>query len=261
MFYVNVDNREAYTPEVAYVDRSYLYNERETIANFNSKIAVFGGSYSVISTCRAAKKKWREQLLCDVTTYGIGGAGFIYEASSGTCIQTQVDGAIASGIKYDVWIFWTSTNDFTHGVRPGDPTDYTTHDNYEPTKITIKTQTSEDNGATMSGGINSCIRKVLSYYPDAKVYIFTPLRFFSETYGYDPYSEEKNNLGYSFKEYSEAIKNCADMYNIPVFDQWNIMGINIFNYAGYFNRDKLHMNEAGYSRIGDMQAQFLKNGI
>lgn len=259
-FIVNINNWGIYTPEVNYISRSYLYNERKSILNFGKKIAVFGGSHSVREESREAKKHWRQNLLCDVYTYSWGGAGFIYAQTLNQNIQKQVDDALASGIMHDIYIFWGSTNDCTHDVEPGSPTDYTVHDNYDSSKIVTKTDSSISTG-TLCGGFNACIKKILTANPKAIIYILLPLRFFDRDYGYDPYSVGTNGVGKRFTDYVNALKELGEYNNIKVFDQWELMSINSFNYTDFYISDNLHLNEMAYDRLGYAQAQFLKNGI
>ena len=45
-----------------------------------------------------------------------------------------------------------------------------------------------------------------------------------------------------------------------MLDQFNLQGINEFNVENFYMKDKLHMNEDGYRRIGPVQAAFLADG-
>ena len=69
-----------------------------------------------------------------------------------------------------------------------------------------------------------------------------------------------NKTGKTFADYIEGQKACCAYYGIPVLDQFNLQGINEFNVEQFYMGDKLHMNEAGYRRIGPVQAAFLADG-
>ena len=211
--------------------------------NYGKSIGVFGGSLSVRQESEVAKQIWKDMLNVTVKNYGVGGAGF--SSTAGTSIQTQVDGA---GV-HDIYVLWASTNDCTLSKEVGEWTDYTRFDNYDESKLT-----------TQCGGINYCIKKLYEKNPNAEIYFFTGLRFFSAEYGYNPYSKTTNGAGKTFSEYVEAQKRCCEYNGIPVLDQFNLQGIGLFNYTLYYNSDKLHMNEEGYKKIGYIQAEFLKNG-
>ena len=211
--------------------------------NYGKSIAVFGGSLSVNNESDAAKQLWANLLNAEVTTYGVGGAGF--SNKQGYSLQKQVEDA---GV-YDVYVLWASTNDYTNSRECGTWKDYTAYDNYDPRKL-----------ATQCGGINYCIKTLLEKNPDAEIYFFTSLRFFGADAGHNPFSTEPNKTGKTFADYIEGQKACCAYYGIPVLDQFNLQGINEFNVEQFYVGDKLHMNEAGYRRIGPVQAAFLADG-
>ena len=211
--------------------------------NYGKSIAVFGGSLSVNAESDAAKQLWADLLNAEVTSYGVGGAGF--SADQGYSIQRQVDTA---GV-YDVYILWASTNDYTNSRECGSWTDYTAFDNYDPERL-----------HTQCGGINYCIRKLLEKNPRAEIYFLTSLRFFGSDAGHNPFSDQPNHTGKNFAAYIEAQKACCAYYGIPVLDQFQLQEINEFNVDQYYLGDRLHMNEDGYRRIAPVQARFIANG-
>ena len=212
-------------------------------SNYGKSIAVFGGSLSVNKESDAAKQIWADLLNADVTTYGVGGAGFAI--SKGYSLQKQVDTA---GV-YDVYVLWASTNDFTGNKECGTWKDYTEFDGYDEARLD-----------TQCGGINYCIRKLREKNPDAEIYFFTSLRFFRRDSGYNPFSTDVNEAGKTFAEYVQAQIECCRYHGVPVLDQFSLQGVDIHNYEQYYLRDKLHMNEDGYRRVGPLQASFLANG-
>ena len=211
--------------------------------NYGKSIAVFGGSLSVNDESDAAKQLWANLLNAEVTTYGVGGAGF--SDKQGYTLQKQVEDA---GV-YDVYVLWASTNDYTNSRECGTWQDYTVFDNYDKRKLT-----------TQCGGINYCIKTLLEKNPKAEIYFFTSLRFFGVDAGHNPFSREPNKTGKTFADYIEGQKACCAYYGIPVLDQFNLQGINEFNVELYYVGDKLHMNEDGYRKIGPVQASFLADG-
>lgn len=211
--------------------------------NYGKRIAVFGGSLSVNKESDAAKQIWADLLNAEVTTYGVGGAGFSID--QGYSLQKQVDTA---GV-YDVYVLWASTNDYNNSRECGTWQDYTTFDGYDKSKL-----------HTQCGGINYCIKTLLEKNPRAEIYFFTSLRFFGADAGHNPFSTDPNRTGKTFADYIEGQKACCAYYGIPVLDQFNLQGINEFNVGEYYLGDKLHMNEEGYRRIGPVQADFLSVG-
>ena len=211
--------------------------------NWGKSIAVFGGSLSVNKESDAAKQIWADLLNAEVTTYGVGGAGF--SRSQGYTIQRQVDTA---GM-YDVYVLWASTNDFNGNHECGTWKDYSEYDGYDPARL-----------ETQCGGINYCIRRLREKNPKAEIYFFTSLRFFGRDSGHNPYSTDVNATGKSFAEYVQAQIECCRLHGVPVLDQFSLQGVDIHNYERFYLGDKLHMNEDGYRRIGPLQAAFIANG-
>ena len=211
--------------------------------NYGKTIAVFGGSLSVNPESDAAKQCWADLLNAEVTTYGVGGAGF--SSRQGYSLQKQVEEA---GV-YDVYVLWASTNDYTNNRECGTWKDYTALDGYDKRKL-----------ATQCGGINYCIKTLLEKNPDAEIYFFTSLRFFGADAGNNPFSTQPNQTGKTFADYVDAQKACCAYYGIPVLDQFNLQGINAFNADRFYLEDKLHLSEAGYRRIAPVQAEFLADG-
>lgn len=211
--------------------------------NYGKTIAVFGGSLSVNKESDSAKQLWADMLNARVTTYGVGGAGF--SKLQGHTLQQQVREA---GV-YDVYVLWASTNDYNNNRECGQWTDYTEFDGYDESKLD-----------TQCGGINYCIKTLLEKNPKAEIYFFTSLRFFGKEDGYNPFSSKTNQTGSNFARYIEAQKECCAHYCIPVLDQFNLQGINIFNCDQYYLPDKLHMTDDGYRKIAPVQVEFLANG-
>ena len=211
--------------------------------NYGKRIAVFGGSLSVNKESDEAKQIWADLLNAHVVSYGVPGAGFAL--SKGYSIQRQVDTA---GV-FDVYVLWASTNDFTGNKECGSHNDYSPSDSFDSSRLD-----------TQCGGINYCIKKLREKNPEAEIYFFTSLRFFSRDSGHNPYSSDVNKIGKTFAEYVEAQIECCRSQGVPVFDQFNIQGVGPDNFDIYYSDDKLHLNEKAYRKIGYKQAAFLSNG-
>lgn len=205
-----------------------------------TRIAVFGGSLSVKPQSDAAKQLWADALDAEVTTYGVGGAGF--SSSKGYSLQRQVDTA---GV-YDIYVLWASTNDFTGNKECGSWKDYSAADGYDASRLD-----------TQCGGINYCIHKLREKNPEAKILFFTSLRFFTRDSGYNPYSTDANKTGKTFAEYVQAQKECCLYHGVPVLDQFSLQDVGIENFERFYLSDKLHMTEEGYRRIAPAQVSFI----
>lgn len=198
-------------------------------------IAVFGGSLSSKRESDTAKQIWADKLGADVTTYGVGGAGF--GAAAGYTLQKQVEEA---GV-HDIYVLWASTNDFGKGISIGTP--------------------GVEDRSTQCGGIEYCIRRIYEKNPRARIVFFTSLPFFRNDGGYNPGSEMKGKAGFTFNEYVVAQRACCAIHGIPVLDQFVESGLGPYNFQNYYNPDKLHLSDEGYRYISVLQLDFLSRFI
>ena len=201
--------------------------------NYGKSVAVFGGSVSVIPASDLAKNMWKEQLGMTVTNFGVGGAGF--SSLQGKSLQQQVDEA---GV-FDIYILWASTNDYTNKRDVGSYTDYTEFDGFDQNKL-----------VTQAGGINYCIKKIYEINPNAQIYFFTSSKAFNDRGAYDPFAED------GMADYVTIQKKICQLHGIPFLDQFEKGAYTIYNKDLYYT-DPIHMNEAGYIKLGELQVAFL----
>ena len=201
--------------------------------NYGKSVAVFGGSVSVIPASDSAKNMWKERLGMSITNFGVGGAGF--SSLQGKSLQQQVDEA---GV-FDIYILWASTNDYTNKREVGSYMDYTEFDNFDEAKLT-----------TQAGGINYCIKKIYELNPSAKIYFFTSSKAFNDRGAYDP------EVADGMVRHVDMQKQICELHGIPYLDQFTLGGYNVYNKERYYV-DPLHMNGAGYQKLGELQVAFL----
>lgn len=201
--------------------------------NYGKSVAVFGGSVSVIPPSDSAKILWEERLGMRVTNYGFPGAGF--SSLQGKSLQRQVDEA---GV-FDIYILWASTNDYTNKREIGSYTDYTEFDGFDEKKLT-----------TQAGGINYCIRKIYALNPKAQIYFFTSSKAFNDRGAYDP------SVSDGMAGYVDMQKQICELHGIPYLNQFTLGGYNMYNKDLYYS-DPIHMNGAGYQKLGELQVAFL----
>jgi lysophospholipase L1-like esterase len=221
-----------------YANNGFSQNKLEPLSlkesfNYGKSVAVFGGSVSVIPPSDSAKILWKRYLGMSITNYGVPGAGF--SSLQGKSLQQQVDGA---GV-FDIYILWASTNDYTNKREIGLYTDYTEFDGYNKEKLT-----------TQAGGINYCIKKIYELNPHATIYFFTSSKAFNDRGGYDPFYEQ------GMVKYVDMQKKICELHGIPFLDQFTLGGYTIYNKDLYY-RDPIHMNVAGYKKLGELQVSFL----
>ncbi len=239
-----------------------MEQELSSSSNWGKRVQVFGGSLSVLPQSETAKELWRTHLGMDVQSCGRGGAGFALDESQPdvnmasnnglefhadkNSIQRQVWWYASS--KYDIYVLWASTNDYTMNFPMGSPTDYTEADGYDKGKL-----------GTQCGGMNYCIRHLRKLNPKAEIYIFSSLPFFEHDGGYRADSGVRNKTGHSFHEYVQAQREVAALQGIPFLDQFSLPGFDTDHESLYYI-DKYHLTEVGYLHLAPYQLYFLATG-
>jgi len=176
-----------------------------------------------------------------IDVYAVGGAGF---RKTSNTIQTQVNTACAeTSPKYDIYIFWASSNDLWAGTSEiGTALDYTESDGFDESKL-----------STQNGGINYCIKKIYEKNPNAKICFLTSIRIFCTPGGYD--INAKDN--YALIKFVDGQIACCKQWGIPYLDQFRNFELNLLNKSTYVQADNLHLNDNGYDLIKNMQVDFL----
>lgn len=212
----------------------------ETSRNSGKSVAVFGGSLSSLPESNIAKGLWKKYLHMNIKTYGKGGHGF-------ATIQGNIQNQVNQAAKHDIYILWGSTNDYVTERPLGKVTDYTEYDDFDTTKL-----------ESQCGGINYCIKRLREINPQATIYLFTSLKFFTVDCGYKITPTNNNGQNYLY-DYVQKQKECARLQNISYLDQWEAQEGRITrdNFSNYYLEDGFHMSEAGYFDIGIHQLLFL----
>lgn len=202
-----------------------VYFSETTYINVYDKytIGVFGGSLSSTPESESAKTIWLDSLGSNrfkIETKGTGGAG--YSGLTKNSIPTQ----IRNSKPYDIYILWSSTNDYGGPIPVGD----------------------FDSQDTISqcGGINYAINLIKMKNENALILLFTSLPVFAN-YKLAPFVDGQITL-------------CKEK-GIPYLNQYLISGFNYSNYSQFYYPDNVHLMSSGYKYIGPMQATFLKKEI
>lgn len=204
--------------------------------NYRKSIAVFGGSFSVITPSDVAKAHWAECLGSKITTYGIGGAGFSKTTGEDRWLSVQIDRALAVEKPYDIFIIWASTNDVSRG-------------------ISLEEQNRE---------IRNCIEKIRKNVPQAKIMFFSslpvPLLEYIAEEDIEKGPEWSRGGRRNMKKLPSYVEGqeqvCREM-NVPFLNLYTDSGINRWNAVDFFQGDMLHLNNAGYNHIKETQARFI----
>lgn len=108
---------------------------------------------------------------------------------------------------------------------------------------------------TFYGAYRDLIEHILEEKPTIRIVLFTPLQ--RDNGNYNSWNTV-NGAGHSLDDYTNAIKEIAKMYSLPVCDVNANSGFNKFNLSTY-TLDGLHPNDLGYERMGGYVSNFICN--
>ena len=134
----------------------------------------------------------------------------------------------------DVIAVFGGTNDFGHGDAPfGD----------------FANRTAD----TFCGALHVLFTELLERYPDATVFVMTPLHRSGE--------DVPNMHGKVLKDYVDMIRKAAEYYSLPVLDLFAESGIQpaVPVMKEKYMPDGLHPNDAGHAILTDKIAKFIMN--
>lgn len=133
----------------------------------------------------------------------------------------------------DIVVIHYGTNDFTSGDG-----------------IQIDNESDLDDYNTLCGALRYSIEKLLSAYPELRIYVSLPVyRYWTEGDSTSYAETYRNTNGKTIPEFVEALRSTAEEYNLPVIDGYYGLGINKVN-ASTFLSDGTHHNRAGRERFG-----------
>lgn len=117
--------------------------------------------------------------------------------------------------------------------------------------------------STYKGGLRYAIDNILAKYPHLTLVLFSPLyRYWSNASDYSTVDEDTdtklNSLGLKLTDYVEAMKEVAEEYHLPFFENYNSSGLNMFT-APTWLRDSAHLvRTIGVDKIGHLIGNEIK---
>ena len=220
-------------------DLNNAENTRKTIASVSPKslvgktVAFLGDSITAANLYGLYTRRFAEISGATITNYGVGGKCY----ASGE-IAGQADSLTGTE---NVVVMMGGTNDFNQSKVIGDL--------YSESGGSLVATTDT---TTLCGGLHQAIQAIYAKCPTAQVVIITPPQ---KSSGWT-----KNLAGKYLFEYADAIKKVAQLYAIPVVDQFANCGINPVMSAmktAYFNNDGTHPNTTYHMLL----AEWLYNAI
>ncbi len=124
-----------------------------------------------------------------VINKGRGGSTYVLNDGRG-CIQVAVEDVAKLPSKYDIISVAGGINDWDLSNSLGTIKDYT--------------------NTTIYGSLHIIAKTLKSTYPDAFIFFMTPLK--------KPTFDRENDVGYILEDVANAVKDVAQIYDIPVLD-------------------------------------------
>ena len=264
--YTYIDEPQPEPEETVTKLSDYIDSKIPTIINdkytwsrmYGANVCLFGGSFATATYGSKAHEYWEEKLGINLTNYAVGGAGIIQNVGT-TPMQTQVANMVAAGKKYDLYIIWFSTNDqrkvgevWTSGSSQTIQGNTYAGQDFDAEVIGA---VDDSNRTSQSGGINWVMNQLYTFDPNAKIIMFTSMRHFASTYGYNDLDE----TGPSVRHFVEAQIRSCEYWGVPYVDQYRVWGVNTLNKTTFVRSDNLHPTDAGYLKIAALQTELMAN--
>ncbi|MBR6510137.1 MAG: SGNH/GDSL hydrolase family protein [Clostridia bacterium] len=211
--------------------------------NFLGDSITEGHGASKPENCYVSKIAEKTGAIC--RNYGIGGTRIARQIKPSK--EERYDKYFSSRIDSmdedaDIVAVFGGTNDFGHGDAPIGNINDNTPD-------------------TFYGGLNFLYKNLIAKYPDAFIFVITPLHRTNEENLKGDGSKEKESL--SLREYVKIIREVADCYSLPVLDLFANSGIypEIPAHKEKYTVDGLHPNDFGYEVISKRIIKFIKENL
>ena len=187
----------------------------------------------------------RECELAAVFNYGIGGTRIAYQStpSRWTCHDLYFCGrAYLISNEADIVIVYGGANDYLHGDAPVG-------------------EMGDTSPVTFAGAVRSLMEVLTSRFEGKTVVFLTPARMcIGDVDGSAPSTYPGKKPGGSpLEDYRNVIKETAKIFNIPVFDTYEMLGIDPTDaeQKEKYTSDGLHFNDAGHAVLAKRLAECL----
>lgn len=116
--------------------------------------------------------------------------------------------------------------------------------------------------STFCGAMHTICKYLCENYKNKDIFFITPIKRYQPGTNGCKYPEDKNKLGYTLKDYSDAIIEICSYYSIPVIDFYSISGLNPHIDTSLFgdtDGKAVHPNETGHRRMASLVVAYLQS--
>ena len=225
---------------------------------FNKIFTVGDSLTNITGNAGQGKNRWQDVVIekCGFTGFvKEGGVGYTVATYAGQTSIWECVEALVVNNEVDFITFWGGTNDWSRSIPIGD----------------FNANLASPDTATFYGAYISCVRKLLSLYPNNRIILIgtTPrmLNSINADWSTDGTTNESGN---TLMDFTNAVKTVAEYYGLPYLDLLHTSGINKINYATFLTQQQhsgdnfyyyLHFTDEGELRIGDTVSGFINSII
>ena len=210
------------------------YFRGKTIACFGDSICL-GRTTSSGTTTHLLQDILSKEYGIKATNYAVGGACWCHREDRPHDLSALVP---SSTIDTDFVLLFAGTNDYGTNKVLG----------------TIDDTPSGEVGNTFYAAMHYVLQYIFTQKPNAEVAIVTPTfrSYVSSGGSGDTYNTVRNSAGCTLGDYSDAMIEIAELYNVPILDMRKVGPINKFNYASMLEEQTegdhlyLHPKDATY---------------
>lgn len=116
--------------------------------------------------------------------------------------------------------------------------------------------------STFCGAMHTICKYLCENYKNKDIFFITPIKRYQPGTWDCKYPEDKNSLGLTLKDYSDAIMEICSYYSIPVIDFYSISGLNPHIDTSLFgdtDGKAVHPNLEGHKRMASLVVAYLQS--
>lgn len=254
----------------------HLYADKSKLdcLEYNTNMVCFGDSrmQGVGNSANKCTNIMSKILNCNILNSGFGGTTFSKSKDTDGCFVNIVDAIVSNN--------WNNMDTFMNNFCTTYPQFKYVREFYNKLKTTnfskvnsviiaygtndwrmgrtLDNSNNNKDTTTILGAFRYCVDKLLTTYPNLRLYVFTPAYR-------DKLGENKDETCYTFKtnglllnDVNKALQEVSNSYGIPTLNMLENGNVNPYNSTNWLN-DGTHCTYEGYDLLGTQYAKFILN--